>query len=127
MAKTRKRKENPVFRKWRAFVERVKKEEGISYKQAMVRAKQRSKKGENWKGGSSGGDEPVAEVKEEKVTVEEEKPSETSGEDKTETETVTETETDETLAGGKKRRRRGGASRRHRRGGRKTCKRRRRH
>jgi hypothetical protein len=35
---------------WVAFIKKVQKEEGLSYKDAMQRAKQRKDKGENWKG-----------------------------------------------------------------------------
>jgi hypothetical protein len=50
---------------WVSFVKKVSKEEGLSYKEAMVRAKERKNKGEQWMSGSSkknrrkGGDTPT--------------------------------------------------------------------
>jgi hypothetical protein len=38
---------------WVSFVKKVSKEEGLSYKEAMVRAKERKNKGEQWMSGSS--------------------------------------------------------------------------
>lgn len=47
------RKVNPSLKAWTLFVKKVAKEENISYKEAMTRAKIRKDKGEKWmKGGS---------------------------------------------------------------------------
>lgn len=46
-----KRRVNPALGKWVAFVKRVQKEEKLSYKDAMMRAKARKDKGEKWMGG----------------------------------------------------------------------------
>lgn len=46
-----KRRVNPALGKWVAFVKKVQKEEKISYKEAMTRAKARKDKGEKWMGG----------------------------------------------------------------------------
>ncbi len=48
-----KRHGNASLRAWVTFVKKVQKEEGVSYKEAMMRAKQRKDKGEKWRGGSS--------------------------------------------------------------------------
>ena len=50
-----KRKVNKSLKNWVAFVKRVQKEEKLSYKDAIHRAKQRKDKGEKW---MKGGDEP---------------------------------------------------------------------
>ena len=46
-----KRRVNPALGKWVAFVKRVQKEEKLSYRDAMMRAKVRKDKGEKWMGG----------------------------------------------------------------------------
>ena len=46
-----KRRVNPALGKWVAFVKKVQKEENISYRDAMMRAKVRKDKGEKWMGG----------------------------------------------------------------------------
>jgi hypothetical protein len=46
-----KRHGNASLRAWVTFVKKVQKEEGINYKEAMTRAKQRKDKGEKWRGG----------------------------------------------------------------------------
>ncbi len=46
------RKANSSLKAWVAFIKRVQKEEGLSYRDAMMRAKVRKDKGEKWlKGG----------------------------------------------------------------------------
>ena len=49
-----KRRVNPALGKWVAFVKKVQKEENISYKEAMTRAKARKDKGEKWMEGGYG-------------------------------------------------------------------------
>jgi hypothetical protein len=51
-----KRKENKSLKAWVTFVKKVQKEENISYKDAIHRAKVRKDKGEKW---MSGGSEPT--------------------------------------------------------------------
>jgi hypothetical protein len=48
-----KRKVNKSLKDWVAFVKKVQKEEKLSYKDAIHRAKQRKDKGEKWKTGGS--------------------------------------------------------------------------
>ena len=48
-----KRHGNASLRAWVTFVKKVQKEEGVSYKEAMTRAKKRKDHGEKWRGGSS--------------------------------------------------------------------------
>ena len=48
-----KRRVNPALGKWVAFVKKVQKDENISYKEAMTRAKARKDKGEKWMGGAT--------------------------------------------------------------------------
>lgn len=48
-----KRRVNPALGKWVAFVKKVQKEEKISYKEAMTRAKERKDKGEKWMNGGT--------------------------------------------------------------------------
>lgn len=58
-----KRKVNKGLKCWVAFVKKVQKEEKLSYKDAIHRAKQRKDKGEKWmKGGDMGDTEVVEEV-----------------------------------------------------------------
>ena len=58
-----KRKVNKSFKSWVAFVKRVQKEEKLSYKDAIHRAKVRKDKGEKWMtGGSEGDDETIEKV-----------------------------------------------------------------
>jgi hypothetical protein len=53
-----KRKVNKSLKAWVAFVKKVQREEKLSYKDAIHRAKQRKDKGEKWmKGGNSPTDE----------------------------------------------------------------------
>jgi hypothetical protein len=48
------KKVNPALTSWVAFVKKVQKEEGISYREAMMSAKKRKDKGEKWmKGGAN--------------------------------------------------------------------------
>jgi hypothetical protein len=66
-----KRKVNKSLKAWVAFVKKVQKEEKLSYKEAIHRAKVRKDKGEKWmKGGADTPDEAIEaiEVKEEKKT-----------------------------------------------------------
>ena len=51
-----KRKVNKGLRDWVAFVKKVQKEEKLTYKDAIHRAKQRKDKGEKWMSGGSHGE-----------------------------------------------------------------------
>ena len=51
-----KRKVNKSLKSWVAFVKKVQKEEKLSYKDAIHRAKQRKDKGEKWMTGGTGTD-----------------------------------------------------------------------
>ena len=51
-----KRKVNKSLKAWVAFVKKVQKEEKLSYKDAIHRAKQRKDKGEKWMTGGAGPD-----------------------------------------------------------------------
>jgi hypothetical protein len=53
-----KRKVNKSFKAWVAFVKRVQKEEKLSYKDAIHRAKVRKDKGEKWMVGGKGDEVP---------------------------------------------------------------------
>jgi hypothetical protein len=57
-----KRRVNPALGKWVAFVKKVQKEEKISYKEAMTRAKARKDKGEKWMGGAPTQNSPGTQV-----------------------------------------------------------------
>jgi hypothetical protein len=46
-----KRRGNSSLRAWVKFVKKVQREENVSYKEAMTRAKRRKDKGEKWRGG----------------------------------------------------------------------------
>lgn len=96
------KKQNPIAQ-WVTFVKKVQKEEGLSYKDAIMRASERKKKGENWTGGDSTdatvASAPVEEKKEE--TSVEEKKEETPVEEKKE-ETPAEEKKEETPAEEKK-------------------------
>ncbi len=48
-----KRHGNASLRAWVTFVKKVQREEKVSYKEAMMRAKQRKDKGEKWRGGDN--------------------------------------------------------------------------
>lgn len=48
---SKKRRGNASLRAWVTFVKKVQKEENISYKEAMMRAKKRKDNGEKWRGG----------------------------------------------------------------------------
>ncbi len=50
-----KRHGNASLRAWVTFVKKVQREEKVSYKEAMMRAKQRKDKGEKWRGGGDDG------------------------------------------------------------------------
>jgi hypothetical protein len=52
-----KRKANKGLKAWVTFVKKVQKEEKLSYKDAIHRAKQRKDKGEKWMKGGVGTDE----------------------------------------------------------------------
>ena len=56
-----KRRGNASLRAWVTFVKKVQREEKVSYKEAMMRAKKRKDKGEKWRGG---GDEDTSELSE---------------------------------------------------------------
>jgi hypothetical protein len=47
------RKVNKSLKDWVAFIKKVQKEEGLSYRDAMQRAKTRKNKGEKWQSGGS--------------------------------------------------------------------------
>ena len=51
-----KRKANKSLKSWVAFVKKVQREESLSYKDAIHRAKQRKDKGEKWMKGGDAGD-----------------------------------------------------------------------
>jgi hypothetical protein len=61
-----KRHGNASLRAWVTFVKKVQREEKVSYKEAMMRAKQRKDKGEKWRGGGDMEEETV-EVEEEEM------------------------------------------------------------
>jgi hypothetical protein len=48
-----KRRGNASLRAWVTFVKKVQREEKVSYKEAMMRAKKRKDKGEKWRGGGA--------------------------------------------------------------------------
>ncbi len=76
MKKTHKNKGTSILKSWVAFVKKVQKEEHISYRDAMYRAKARKSE---WKKGMKGGEPEVEEV-EEVVEVEKTEPeTETKG------------------------------------------------
>jgi hypothetical protein len=56
---SKKRRGNASLRAWVTFVKKVQKEENISYKEAMMRAKKRKDKGEKWRGGARYEEEDV--------------------------------------------------------------------
>ena len=51
-----KRRGNASLRAWVTFVKKVQREEKVSYKEAMMRAKKRKDNGEKWRGGASDAD-----------------------------------------------------------------------
>jgi hypothetical protein len=53
-----KRRGNSSLKSWVTFVKKVQKEEGLSYRNAMMRAKVRKDKGEKWRGGGGQAGEP---------------------------------------------------------------------
>ena len=53
------RKVNKSLKDWVSFIKRVQKEEGLSYKDAMQRAKVRKNKGEKWQSGGKDATESV--------------------------------------------------------------------
>lgn len=104
-----KRRVNPALGKWVAFVKKVQKEEKLSYRDAMMRAKVRKDKGEKW---MKGGDESIIEVATENEPLSASSPVEKESEDM---------EEDMNMEGGRRRRkqrrkthkRRGSKKRRH--------------
>ena len=67
-----KRKVNKSLKAWVAFVKKVQKEEKLSYKDAIHRAKQRKDKGEKWmSGGATSSEETFTEEFVDGVPVEE--------------------------------------------------------
>jgi hypothetical protein len=64
-----KRKINKSLKAWVTFVKRVQKEEKLSYKDAIHRAKQRKDKGEKWMKGGDGTPMDVETEEEEKMDV----------------------------------------------------------
>jgi hypothetical protein len=74
-----KRKVNKSLKSWVAFVKKVQKQEKLSYKDAIHRAKVRKDKGEKW---MTGGDEsPVEETPEAEVASDETPSEEPAGEE----------------------------------------------
>ena len=55
-----KRRGNASLRAWVTFVKKVQREEKVSYKEAMMRAKKRKDKGEKWRGGGDVDDDVIA-------------------------------------------------------------------
>ncbi len=51
-----KRRGNASLRAWVTFVKKVQREEKVSYKEAMMRAKKRKDNGEKWRGGGADDD-----------------------------------------------------------------------
>jgi hypothetical protein len=51
-----KRRGNASLRAWVTFVKKVQREEKVSYKEAMMRAKKRKDRGEKWRGGAADDD-----------------------------------------------------------------------
>lgn len=94
-----KRKVNKSLKAWVAFVKKVQREEKLSYKEAIHRAKQRKDKGEKWMKGGDGEEGPTSSEPED-VTTEtidiEEGPA---GEE------IMMDEDEEEMAGGRRRRR----------------------
>ena len=86
-----KRHGNASLRAWVTFVKKVQREEKVSYKEAMMRAKQRKDKGEKWRGGDG---EVVVEEEEKYVPT-----------DSVPIMSTTFEEGDMTMAGGRKHRR----------------------
>jgi hypothetical protein len=87
-----KRKVNKSLKSWVAFVKKVQKQEKLSYKEAIHRAKVRKDKGEKWmKGGDADAEDETT-------------PDETTGGDDDATEVAPDS-ADEEQAGGRKRRR----------------------
>ena len=63
-----KRRGNASLRAWVTFVKKVQREEKVSYKEAMMRAKKRKDNGEKWRGGKlMGGDELDVDLDEDAV------------------------------------------------------------
>lgn len=108
-----KRKVNKSLKAWVAFVKKVQREEKLSYKEAIHRAKQRKDKGEKWMKG--GGEEGATGSDDEEITEETIDVEGMTGSDTPMEETVTAEEIEEEpadMTGGRRRRRR---TRRHRR------------
>jgi hypothetical protein len=100
-----KRKVNKSLKAWVAFVKRVQKEEKLSYKDAIHRAKVRKDKGEKWMVGGAV-DDTTVELDE---TVEEEMPADTEVSD------LAAKEANEPITGGRRKtRRRRGSSKKSR-------------
>jgi hypothetical protein len=53
--KSRRRSGNASLRAWVTFVKKVQREEGLSYRDAMSRAKKRKDRGEKWMSGGGSG------------------------------------------------------------------------
>lgn len=108
-----KRKVNKSLKAWVAFVKKVQREEKLSYKEAIHRAKQRKDKGEKWMKG--GGEEGATGSDDEEITEETIDVEGMTGSDTPMEETVTAEEIEEEpadMTGGRRRRRR---TRKHRR------------
>ena len=63
-----KRKVNKSLKAWVAFVKKVQREEKLSYKEAIHRAKQRKDKGEKWMKGGDGEEGPTSSEPEDVTT-----------------------------------------------------------
>jgi len=114
LQKKSKRRGNASLKAWVTFVKKVQREEKLSYRDAMMRAKVRKDKGEKWMKGGQYDDE--AEVTDDSVNFEMTKPEE--GEEMMEGEMVEKQMGGQGvfLKGGKRRRtkkRRGSKKRRH--------------
>lgn len=59
---SKKRHGNASLRAWVTFVKKVQREEKVSYKEAMMRAKKRKDNGEKWRGGALMGGEDADDV-----------------------------------------------------------------
>jgi hypothetical protein len=67
-----KRRGNASLRAWVTFVKKVQREEKVSYKEAMMRAKKRKDNGEKWRGGALTGGEDDTIVDDEAAIVDDE-------------------------------------------------------
>jgi hypothetical protein len=94
-----KRRGNASLRAWVTFVKKVQREEKVSYKEAMMRAKKRKDNGEKWRGGALTGGEDDTIVDDEAAIVDDEANLDMDEADLDE-------DLDEDMEGGRRRRRR---------------------